>query len=78
MEKLKLYLDSLTRPERIAFAKRCGTTIGYFGKNISSKKKLLFGTGICLRIEEESGGAVTRKDLRSDWSKHWPDLRDAA
>ncbi len=78
MEKLKLYLDALTAPERIAFAKRCGTTIGYFGKNISSKKKLLFSPGLCVRIEKESKRVVTRKDLRSDWAEIWPELKDAA
>ncbi len=32
-------------------------------------------TARCCEIEKESGGKVTRKDLRPhDFHKHWPDL----
>ena len=31
---------------------------------------------LCVRIEEETGGAVTRQSLRpSDWPRIWPELR---
>jgi hypothetical protein len=80
MEKLLQYIESLkTEPERIAFGKRCGTTIGYLRKRAYSKKENhFFKVGLCVRIEEESGGVVSRKDLRSDWAENWPELREAA
>lgn len=28
----------------------------------------------CVAIEQATGGAVTRKDLRSDWAEIWPEL----
>jgi DNA-binding transcriptional regulator YdaS (Cro superfamily) len=33
----------------------------------------------CYRIEEATGGAVTRRDLRpKDWHDIWPDLKEVA
>lgn len=33
----------------------------------------------CYRIEEATGGAVTRRDLRpNDWQAIWPELADKA
>lgn len=76
MEKLKAYLKSLSSPEdRSKFAFLCGTTIGYIRKVICSNGSLFFGPVICRKIEENSSGLVSRKDLRpNDWHELWPEL----
>lgn len=76
MEKLNNYLKSFsTLDEQIAFAKSCGTTIGYIRKVLSSRGSLFFGPVICRKLEENSSGIVNRKDLRPhDWRDLWPEL----
>ena len=72
MEKLKKYLDSLPKDKQVAFAKHCGTTIGYLRKAISVNARL--GAELCVLIEKRSEHIVTRKDLISDWETRWPEL----
>lgn len=76
METLRAYLNSLTREQQVEFATRCETTIGYLRKQISAGLSLNPET--CVLIERESGGAVTRKSLRDDWMRIWPELEAAA
>jgi DNA-binding transcriptional regulator YdaS (Cro superfamily) len=77
MEKLKLFIKALPHQrDRIQFAKRCGTTLGYFMKTFSIPKAR-FGARLCVRIEQETAGAVTRKDLLEDWREVWPELIDS-
>ena len=66
--RLADYLNTLPKPEQIAFARRCGTSIGYLRKALSIGQKL--GDTLSLSIERESMGAVRLPDLR-------PDLADA-
>lgn len=74
---LRQYLNGLAPNDQAAFAKRCGTTIGYMRKAISTGQR--FGATLCVEIERATMGTVTRKDLRPDWQKLWPELdRDAA
>ncbi|MDR2219752.1 MAG: helix-turn-helix domain-containing protein [Methylobacillus sp.] len=73
MEKLRLYLNSLSRQEQEYFAFRCGTTLGYLRKSLSTKP--LFDALLCLSVERASNGEVTRQDLRpNDYWRIWPDL----
>ena len=73
MNKLLVYLNSLSGERQISFASSCGTTIGYLRKAISAQQTL--GVTICVAIERESLNAVTRKDLRpTDWAANWPEL----
>lgn len=73
MEKLLSYLNSLSKSEQVAFADKCKTTIGYLRKACSVNQEL--GTKISVRIEQCSGGAVTRADLHpDDWFIKWPEL----
>ena len=72
MDKLIAYLNSLDKPGRADFAARCGTSEGYMRKARSAKQK--FRCELCVAIERESGGSVTRKDLRDDWAAVWPEL----
>lgn len=73
MEQLKIYLQNLPVKDRIAFAKRCGTTWGRMQKEISSKRGS-FGATQCVRIETESKGAVSRVGLNPEGAKIWPEL----
>lgn len=75
MEKLKNYLETKSDFAKEQFASSCGTTIGYINKILYSKGKLFFGPVISRRIEENSCGAINRKELRPhDWHEHWPEL----
>lgn len=75
MHTLKTYLDSMTKEEQADFAERCKTSIGYLRKAISVNSRL--GTELCVLIEKESNGKVSRKDLISDWETRWPELVNA-
>jgi len=73
MDKLIKYLNSLAKPEQVAFAEACGTSVGYLRKAASSGQLLNIAT--CVAIERQSGGQVTRMDLRpDDWAANWPEL----
>ncbi|WP_293006898.1 hypothetical protein [Nitrosomonas sp.] len=75
MNALKSYLNSLEPEKQEQFATKCGTTVGYMRKIICSKGELFFGPVISRKIEEYSGGKVSRIDLRPhDWRDHWPEL----
>lgn len=64
MEKLQDYLNGMAPPSQIEFATRCGTTIGYLRKAISTRQRL--SEGLCLRIRAESAGVVQPADLLPD------------
>lgn len=64
MDKLRDFLNTLPPGEQTAFAHRCGTTVGYLRKAISTKQRL--GEGLCLRIGVESTGQVLPIDLLPD------------
>lgn len=77
MSKYKLtdYINAMPEPDRQEFAKRCGTSVGYIRKIMSSRKPLFFGPAICRKLECETGGLVTRKELRpNDWYEIWPEI----
>lgn len=76
MNTLKLYLSKLSAEEKEAFASKCGTTINYIRKVLSSES-LFFGPIIARKMEVNSGGEVSRKNLRPhDWHEHWPELAE--
>jgi len=62
--ELKPYLLQMPMLERVAFAKRCGTTYGHL-RNIAYTEKTCAET-LALNIERESGGAVPLSALRPD------------
>lgn len=70
--ELKQYIFSLPPPERQAFAVRCGTSAKHL-QNCAYKYKTLDPVA-CVLVEQESGQAVTRKELREDWQQIWPEL----
>jgi hypothetical protein len=67
METLRAYLSTLEPAKQSAYAVRCGTTIGYLRKGLSVGAK--FKGELVRKLDEESGGAVKRGDLRPDI---WP------
>lgn len=73
MEKLRTYLNGMPLADQSAFADRCGTTIGYLRKAISTSSKLDGKT--CIAIERESAGRVHCEDLRPD--ADWAYLRNS-
>jgi DNA-binding transcriptional regulator YdaS (Cro superfamily) len=64
MDALRDFLNSLTPPRQKAFAKRCGTSLGYLRKAISVGARL--SESLVISIERESGGAVPCESLRPD------------
>lgn len=77
MEKLRLYLNSLSTDQQKDFALACGTTIGYLRKAISEKQSIGILTSV--RIEHCSDRHVTRIDLHPDtYAEYWPELAQAA
>lgn len=64
MDTLRTYLATLTPAEQAAFASRAGTTIGYLRKALSTRQRI--GGAIVRRLDEESGGQVSRHELRPD------------
>lgn len=77
MEELRAYLNSLTQEGQVAFVRRCSDTA-----SVSSLRKAisagdLLNPKLCVRIEFESGGKVTRRMLRpDDWYEYWPELAE--
>lgn len=64
MNILIAYLNGLPRAEQDAFAKRCGTSVNYLRKAVSTGQKL--GESLCINLDRESGGAVPLDLLRTD------------
>lgn len=77
METLRSYLNALSISMQRDFATKCGTSVEYLRKAISTKQKL--GAALSVQIEVNSQSAVMRKDLHpEDWFKIWPELATAA
>jgi hypothetical protein len=68
MNSLRTYLATLSKADQAAYATRCGTTIGYLRKALSTKPRL--DGALVRRLWEESGGVVVREELRPDiWAE---------
>lgn len=77
METLRNYLNALSISMQREFAAKCGTSVEYLRKAISTKQKL--GAALSVQIEINSNCTVLRKDLHpEDWFKIWPELSTAA
>lgn len=64
MESLRGYLSTLSVAEQAAYAVRCGTTIGYLRKALSTQPRL--DGALARKLCDESGGAVSKEELRPD------------
>lgn len=67
-ESLRAYLKTLDVAEQVLYAERCGTTLGYLRKALSTKERISESTAIAL--DRESAGAVPVESVRPDvdWS----------
>lgn len=75
---LRTYLDQLPAGGVSAFAKKIGVSRVYLSQLAARYNDRQPSPPLCLTIERESGGAVTRIDLRDDWLSIWPDLERRA
>lgn len=74
MDKLKTYLMGRPVTEREELASQCGTTWPFL-RNVAYGYRVA-GEKLCVSIERETGGVITRRDLRpDDWADIWPELR---
>jgi DNA-binding transcriptional regulator YdaS (Cro superfamily) len=64
MEALRTYLKSMPTPAQVAFAKRCGTSLNYLRKAISTGQKLR--ESLVIDMERESAGALRCEQVRPD------------
>jgi len=64
MHSLRQYLTTLTPPQRAEYARRAGTTLRYLTKALSAGDR--FGGVVSRRLDEASGGAVSKHELRPD------------
>lgn len=64
MDTLRAYLSTLSTSDQADYAKRCGTTIGYLRKALSTKPRL--DGALVRQLDEQSEGKVSRYDLRPD------------
>lgn len=72
---LKTYLRSLpSEAARSAFAVACGTTIGHL-KNCVYVADKWPAPALCVALERQSRGSMTRAELRPDWADIWPELK---
>ncbi len=74
METLHAYLGTLSTEEQAAYARRCGTSIGYLRKAISKGQRL--GSELCILLDRESQRAVRCDVLRPDVD--WAYVRSTA
>lgn len=71
--ELKTYLRPMSAAERDKFARRCGTTIGHM-TNVAGHHKPC-SPKLAAAIEVQSGGEVSRQEMRDDWREIWLELR---
>ena len=64
METLRTYLSTLAPEQQAMFAIKAGTTIGYLRKAMSKRHR--FDGALARRLDEHSGGLVSRSELRPD------------
>ena len=61
--------------ERAALAEKVGVNEQYLYQCLTGRKAM--NAEEAVRVERESGGVVTRRDLRiHDWHRIWPELVD--
>lgn len=73
--KLRAYLNTLPRGGVSAFAKRIKVSTVYLSQIAAEQGGRVPSPALCVVIEQETGGAVTRRALRSnDWPLIWPEL----
>lgn len=63
--------------ERSVLAQKCEIADAYLYQVFTKRREA--SPELCVRIERESGGRITRKMLRpTDWARIWPELAATA
>jgi DNA-binding transcriptional regulator YdaS (Cro superfamily) len=73
---LRSYLDSLPAGGVSALADRLQISRVYLSQLAAEDATRQPSPSLCVSIEQVSGGAVTRPEMRSDWKAIWPELDD--
>lgn len=74
--ELKKYIEILGRGGSKSFAQKLGISSSFLSQLVSGRAAI--SPARCVKIEHESQGKVTRKDLRpDDWQKIWPEIYDS-
>lgn len=63
-EKLKNYINNLSKDVRDSFAVSCGTSLGHLRHIAYGHRKC--GESTAINIERKTGGAIVCEDLRPD------------
>ncbi|EMN1953320.1 transcriptional regulator [Citrobacter koseri] len=61
---MKAYWNSLTKEQQVHLAENVGSTRDYLRLVFNGHKSA--GFNLAIRIEQETGGAITRSELRPD------------
>jgi DNA-binding transcriptional regulator YdaS (Cro superfamily) len=64
MECIRTYLNSLPVAKQEQFASRCGTTLGYLRKALSTGEDIR--ESVVINMERESKGAIRCEEVRTD------------
>ena len=76
---LKSYLDGRPRGELKELAAKLKLSAIYLSQLVARQNDREPSPALCVRIEQVTGGKVTRRDLRpDDWAAIWPELTQAA
>lgn len=71
--QFKTYFFGLSPQDRKGFAEKVGTSAGHLTNHAYGYTPL--APAVCVLVEKESDGAVTRQELRpDDWAAIWPEL----
>lgn len=68
----KTFFSELSTDGRKAFAEKVGTSVGHLTNYAYGYTTL--APAVCVSVERESGGKVTRQEMRDDWQAIWPEL----
>jgi DNA-binding transcriptional regulator YdaS (Cro superfamily) len=71
---LRTYLDGLPRGGVSEFATLIGVSSVYLSQLAANQNGRQPSPELCVLIERASRGVVSRRDLREDWQRIWPEL----
>lgn len=74
MKKITEYINRLPTTEQVLFAYKCGTTVNYLRKAVSTGQTL--SAKLSVALEQESKGFITRQYLHPHtyWLM-WPEIK---
>jgi hypothetical protein len=73
--RLKDYLTEITPDARAILADACNTTVGHLLNCGYGQRQP--NPALCVSIEKNTKGLVSRRELRADWRQIWPEITSA-